>query len=342
MPVSAANRIVRGSVRHERCGSFVTTSYVLLALLSGVSGGVFAQTPYPVKAIHFITPFPPGGSLDPLTRMSAQKLSERWGQPAVVENRPGANTIIGTNAVAKAAPDGYTILVVGTPHVVNPSLFATPYDAIRDFAPIATIARSRQTLVVNPALPVSNLQALIALARSKPGQLTYGSSGTGNTNHLAGELLCNLTGIKMLHIPYKGAGPATIDLISGQLQLSFHVTITVMPHIKSGRLRPIAVTGKTRVPALPQVPVFAEAGLPAFDISGWTGMFAPAGTPKEIVEKISGEMARILASPDVVERLTSQGLEPLISTPEQFAALLKSDMAKFAKLIKDANIRFEP
>ena len=189
---------------------------------------------------------------------------------------------------------------------------------------------------------LSNLQALIALARSKPGQLTYGSSGTGNTNHLAGELLCNLTGIKMLHIPYKGAGPATIDLISGQLQLSFHVTITVMPHIKSGRLRPIAVTGKTRVPALPQVPVFAEAGLPAFDISGWTGMFAPAGTPKDIVEKISGEMARILASPDVVERLTSQGLEPLISTPEQFAALLKSDMAKFAKLIKDANIRFEP
>jgi tripartite-type tricarboxylate transporter receptor subunit TctC len=316
----------------------LTASYVLLA---GLSSLAIAQTTYPTKAIHFITPFPPGGSLDPLTRLSAQKLSEKWGQPTVVENRPGANTIIGTSAVAKAAPDGYTILVAGTPHVVNPSLFATPYDAIKDFAPIATIARSRQILLVNPSLPVNNLQALIAMAKAKPGQLTYGSSGTGNTNHLAGELLCNLAGIKMLHIPYKGAGPAIIDLISGQLQLSFHVTISVIPHIKSGRLKPIAVSGKTRTQALPQVPVFAEAGLPAFDISGWTGMFAPAGTPKDIVDKISGEMGRILAAPDVVERLVNQGLEPLISTPEQFAALLKSDMAKFSKLIKDANIKFE-
>ena len=316
----------------------LTASYVLLA---GLSSPVIAQTSYPTKAIHFITPFPPGGSLDPLTRMSAQKLSEKWGQPTVVENRPGANTIIGTSAVAKAAPDGYTILVAGTPHVVNPSLFATPYDAIKDFAPIATIARSRQILVLNHSLPVSNLQALIAMAKAKPGQLTYGSSGTGNTNHLAGELLCNLAGIKMLHIPYKGAGPAIIDLISGQLQLSFHVPISVIPHIKSGRLKAIAISGKTRAQALPQVPVFAEVGLPAFDIAGWTGMFAPAGTPKEIVDKISGEMGRMLAAPDVMERLVNQGLEPLISTPEQFAALLKSDMAKFAKLIKDANIRFE-
>ena len=312
-----------------------------MGLLICVSASASAQTPYPVKAIHFITPFPPGGSLDPLTRMSAQKLGEKWSQPTVVENRPGANTIIGTQAVAKAAPDGYTLLVVGTPLVVNPSLFPTPYDAIRDFAPIATIARSRQLLVINPSLPVNNLQALIALAKSRPGQLTYGSSGTGNTNHLAGALLCNLAGIQLLHIPYKGAGPATIDLISGQLQLSFHVPLTVIPHTKSGRLKAIAISGKTRAQALPQVPVFAEAGLPAFDMAGWTGIFAPAGTPKEIIDKISAEMARILAAPDVVERLVSQGLEPLISTPEQFATLLKSDMAKFAKLIKDANIRFE-
>jgi tripartite-type tricarboxylate transporter receptor subunit TctC len=318
-----------------------TAQLLALGLLAVVSGHASAQTTYPTKAIHFITPFPPGGSLDPLTRMSAQKLSEKWGQPTVVENRPGANTIIGTSAVAKAAPDGYTLLVAGTPHVVNPSLFATPYDAIRDFAPIATIARSRQILVVNPSLPVNNLQALIALAKTKPGQLTFSSSGTGNTNHLAGELLCSLAGIKMLHIPYKGAGPAIIDLISGQLQLSFHVPISVIPHIKSGRLKPLAISGATRAMALPQVPTFAEAGLPAFDMAGWTGMFAPAGTPKEIVDKISGEMARILATPDVVERLVNQGLEPLISTPEQFAALLKSDMTKFAKLIKDANIKAE-
>lgn len=317
------------------------TQLLAVGLLVGISGPGTAQLAYPARAIHFITPFPPGGSLDPLTRMSAQKLSEKWGQPAVVENRPGANTIIGTNAVAKAAPDGYTILVAGTPHVVNPSLFATPYDAIRDFAPIATIARSRQILVVNPSLPVNNLQALIALAKAKPGQLTYGSSGTGNTNHLAGELLCNLAGIRTLHIPYKGAGPAIIDLISGQLQFSFHVPISVIPHITSGRLKPLAISGKLRAPPLPQVPTFAEAGLPAFDMTGWTGMFAPAGTPKEIIEKISGEMARILATPEIVERLVNQGLEPFISNPEQFAALLKSDMARFAKLIKDANIKFE-
>ena len=195
--------------------------------------------------------------------------------------------------------------------------------------------------VVNPSLPVNNLQALIALAKAKPGQLTYGSSGTGNTNHLAGELLCNLAGIKMLHIPYKGAGPAVIDLISGQLQLSFHVPIFVIPHIRSGRLKPLAISGKMRAPPLPQVPTFTKAGLPAFDMAGWTGMFAPAGTPKEIVDKISREMARILAMPEIVERLVNQGLEPLISTPEQFAALLKSDMARFAKLIKDANIKIE-
>lgn len=323
-----------------RSGTALITA-LAAGLVAILATSASAQTPYPVKAIHFITPFPPGGSLDPLTRMSAQKLSEKWGQPTVVENRPGANSIIGTQAVAKAAPDGYTLLVVGTPLVVNPSLFPTPYDAIRDFAPIATIARSRQILVINPALPVNSLQGLIALAKARPGQLAYGSSGTGNTNHLAGALLCNLADIKMLHIPYKGAGPAIIDLISGQLQLSFHVPISVIPHIKSARLKAVAITGKARAQALPQVPVFAEAGWPAFDIAGWTGIFAPAGTPREIVDKISGEMARILAAPDVVERLVNQGLEPLVSTPEQFAALLKSDMAKFAKLIKDANIRFE-
>src|SRR3954451_70117 len=210
-----------------------TLAFVLLVTLSVPA---LAQPAYPTRAVHFITPFPPGGSLDPLTRMSAQKLSEKWGQAAVVENRPGGNSIIGTNAVAKAAPDGYTILVAGTPHVINPSLFPTPYDALKDFAPIATIARSRQILVVNPSLPVNSLKALIALAKARPGQLNYSSSGTGNTNHLAGELLCVLAGIKMQHIPYKGAGPAIVDLIGGRLQLSFHVTISVIPHIRSGRL----------------------------------------------------------------------------------------------------------
>ena len=314
---------------------------LVFVLAPGLSVPALAQPAYPTKAVRFITPFPPGGSLDPLTRMSAQKLSEKWGQPTVVENRPGGNSIIGTHAVAKAAPDGYTILVAGTPHVINPSLFATPYDALKDFAPIATIARSRQILVIHPSLPVANLKELIALAKARPGELNYASSGTGNTNHLAGELLCALAGIKMLHIPYKGAGPAIIDLIGGRLHLSFHVTISVIPHIKSGRLKPLAISGETRAAALPQVPTMAEAGLPKFEMSGWTGMFAPAGTPKSIIDKISSDMAGVLALPDIVEKLGNEALEPFISNPEQFAALLRSDMARFAKLIKDANIKVE-
>lgn len=316
----------------------VVTAFVMSAAASGLA---IAQSVYPAKVVHFITPFPPGGSLDPLTRMSAQKLSERWGQSTVVENRPGGNSIIGTQAAARAAPDGYTLLVVGTPHVINPSLFQTPYDAIRDFAPIATIARSRQILVVNRSMPVNSVKEMIALSKAKPGQLNYGSSGTGNTNHLAGELFAMLAGVKMLHIPYKGAGPALTDLIGGQLHLSFHVPISALPHVRSGRLKALAITGETRVKAAPEVPTFAEAGLPGFDMQGWTGMFAPAGTPKAIVDKISADMATVLALPEIVERLVNQGQEPFISTPEQFAAMLKADLAKYARIIKAANIKVD-
>jgi tripartite-type tricarboxylate transporter receptor subunit TctC len=325
----------------SQLGRIVSLAAIACCAL-GAAWTVAAQTAaYPSRVVRFITPFPPGGSLDPLTRMSAQKLSETWGQPTIVENRPGGNSIIGTQAVAKAPADGYTILVAGTPHVINPSLFPTPYDAIKDFAPIATIARSRQILVVNPSLPVKTLRELIALAKARPGELNYGSSGTGNTNHLAGELLSSLAGIRMQHIPYKGAGPAIVDLLTGQLQLSFHVPISVIGHIKSARLRPIAISGETRAAALPQVPTMTQAGLPAFEMSGWTGLFAPAGAPKPIIDKISADMAKVLAMPDIVERLVSQGLEPFISTPEQFAALLQSDMAKFAKLIRERGIKVE-
>jgi len=306
-----------------------------------VATSAFAQSAYPVKVVRFITPFPPGGSLDPLTRMSAQKLSEVWGQPTVVENRPGGNSIIGTQAVARSAPDGYTILVAGTPHVTNPSLFPTPYDAIKDFAGICTIARSRQILVVNRSMPVSSVKEIIALAKARPGQLNYGSSGSGNTNHLAGELFSMLAGVKITHIPYKGAGPALTDLIGGQLHLSFHVPISALPHVRSGRLKALATTGETRIQSAADIPTFAEAGMPGFDMQGWTGMFAPAATPKTIVDKISADMAKVLSSPEIVERLIGMGQEPLVSTPEQFSALLKSDLAKYAKIIKDAGIKVE-
>ncbi len=319
----------------------LTAASAACALFIPQADIAFAQPAYPEKPVHFITPFPPGGSLDPLTRISAQKLGEMWKQPTVVENRPGGNSIIGTQAVARAAPDGYTLLVVGTPHVINPSLFATPYDAIKDFAPIATIARSRQILVVNPAMPVRSVQELIALAKARPGELNYGSSGTGNTNHLAGELFSSLAGFRMTHIPYKGAGPALTDLISGQLHLSFHVPISALPHVRSGRLRALATTGQTRIAAAPDIPTFAEAGMPEFDLQGWTGMFAPAGTDSAIVHKLSADMTRVLTSPDIVERLTNMGQEPFVSTPEQFAALLQSELARYRKIIQDANIKVE-
>jgi tripartite-type tricarboxylate transporter receptor subunit TctC len=312
------------------------------AMLAGAGGAVWAQSPavaYPSRPLHFIIPFPPGGSIDPMARLFAQKLSGKWGQPAVMDNRPGANTVIGSQFVARAAPDGHTLLVVGTPFAVNPHLFPLPYDTIRDFAPVATIARTRQILVVNPSLPVKSVQELVTLAKARPGQIAYSSSGTGNTNHLAAEILSSLTAIKLLHVPYKGAGPAVTDLIGGQVQISFQVPISVIAQVKSGRLRALAISGKTRVSALQQTPTFEEAGFPAFDIAGWSGLFAPGATPREIVDKISGEMARILAMPDIVDKLTSQAMEPMISTPSEFAAMIKSDLAKFAKVIKDANIK---
>jgi len=314
---------------------------VTVGVLMAVIGPVAAQQAYPSKPIHIIVPFPPGGSVDPMARMAAQKLAEKWGQSVIVENRAGGNAIIGTDAVAKAAPDGYTILVAGSPHVISPSLLTTPYDAIRDFAPVATIAASRHVLVLNPSLPANNLQELIALAKSKPGQLNYSSSGSGNTNRLAAELFSMLAGVKMQHIPYKGAGPAITDLIGGQVQLSFQIPISVIPHIKSGKLKAIAISGASRASALPQVPTFAEAGMPDYELAGWTGILAPAGTPKEIVDKISSEMARVLAMPEINEKLVNQGLEAFISTPEQFAAMMQADMVKFAKIIKAANIQKE-
>lgn len=321
--------------------SVISTCAWVCALSWLHAGGIQAQSTYPTKAVYFVTPFPPGGSLDPLTRMSAQKLGELWKRPTVVENRPGGNSIIGTQTVARAAPDGYTLLVAGTPHVINPSLFPTPYDAIKDFAPVASIARSRQILVVNRSMPVNSVKEIIALAKSRPGELNYGSSGTGNTNHLAGELFSSLAGIKMTHIPYKGAGPALTDLIGGQLHLSFHVPISALPHVRSGRLKALATTGQARITAAPDIPTFAEAGMPGFDLQGWTGMFAPAGTNKAIVDKISADMARVLTSPEIVERLTHMGQEPFVSTPEQFGALLQSELVRYAKIIKDANIKVD-
>ena len=301
-----------------------------------------AQQVYPAKPIRFVVPYPPGGSTDPMARMSGQKLGEIWGQQVIVDNRPGGGSIIGTEFVAKSPADGYTILLASAAFLTGPSLFPhIPYDTVRDFDAVATIAKYGHILVLHPSVPANNLQALIALAKSKPGQLNYSSSGIGGGVHLVGELFNSLAGTKIQHVPYKGAGPAVTELIGGQVQLSFQAQIAVVSHIASGKLKAIAITGDSRSSALRDVPTFAEAGMPNFDLVGWFGIVAPAGTPKEVIDKISNEMAKIMAMPDIRDYLAKQGMEPFISTSAQTSALIKADIAKYARIIKAANIKVE-
>ncbi|MEN3352479.1 MAG: hypothetical protein V7640_637, partial [Betaproteobacteria bacterium] len=256
--------------------------------------------------------------------------------------RAGGNTIIGTETLAKATPDGYTIIMTTNTHVIMPSLYPKlPYDPIKDFAAVGNVYRSEFVLVINVSVPANNLQELIALAKSRPGQLNYATTGAGGSSHLANEWMNLLAGIKTQHIPYKGAGPALVDLIGGQVQMFINNPLTVIPHIKSGKLKGIAVTGETRLPVLPLVPTFTEAGLPGLEVSPWFCVLAPAKTPKVIIGKLSTEIARIVATPDMQDYLAKQGLNPFSSTPEQLAALMKTDMVKWAKVIKAANIKLE-
>src|SRR5215210_5093265 len=296
----------------------------------------FAQAQYPTKPIRWIVPFVPGGSTTIIARLVGQKLTESWGQQVVVDNRGGGNTIIGSEAMVRAAPDGYTILQVTSTHVINPSLLATPYDAVRDFAPVCNLVATETLMVVSPSLPANNLQELIALAKAKPGQLNFGSSGSGTTNHLAMELFAIMAGIKLQHIPYKGAGPGIIDLMGGRIQIFTNNALPLTPFVKSGKIRAIAVSGETRLRSLPDVPTFTQGGLRGYEVKSWQGILAPARTPKPIIDKLSQEIARILRVPDFSENLLTLGADPFVSTPQQFAALIKADLARYAKLVKDA------
>ena len=312
-------------------------------LLLAAAGAAWAQQQnYPTRPVRYIIPFPPGGSTDPMGRFIAGKLTEKWGHSVVVDNRPGGNTVIGTEVLARAQPDGYTIGWSGASMFSTPSLMANlPYDVARDFAPIATIATGRSVLVVHPTVPANTLQEFAALMKSKPGEFNYGSSGVGTNTHLSGELFNQMAGTKMVHIPYKGSGPVTTDLLAGRVQLSFQVPITVMTYITTGRLKAIAISGDGRAPALPEVPTFGEAGLQGFNPSGWFGIVAPAASPKFAINKLSTEVAAILALPDSRDYLIKQGSEAFVSTPEQVNALIRSDVARYAKIIKDANIKVE-
>jgi len=315
---------------------------VTLGVLMAIAGPAVAQQDYPSKPIRLIVPYPPGGSNNVLARLIGQKLTESTGQPINVDNRPGGNTVIGSEALVKSPPDGYTLMLTSATHVINPNLYPNlPYDAIKDFAMVGTVASTEEVLVVHPSIPANNLREFIALAKSRPGQLNYSSSGGGNLNHLAGEMFCIMTGVTMQHIPYKGGAPALTDIIAGQVQLGFQVPVNVIAHIKSGRIKALAITGENRLASLPQVPTFAEAGLPEFEAKVWFGVFAPAGTPKGIIDKLSAEIGRILTLPDIKEKLASQGLDPYISTPDQFAALVKAEMTRYAKVIKAADIKPE-
>lgn len=318
-----------------------STAMLALAGVTPVSSAL-AQQPYPNKPVRFITPYAAGGAGDIMARLIAPKLSENLGQPVVVDARPGGNTIIGSELLVKSRPDGYTIMLATNTHVLNALLLPKlPYDTIKDFAPVAIMSSSDLVLVVHPSIPVGNLQELLALARSKPGQLTYATASGGGSTHLAAEQLSIAAGIKMQHIPYKGSGPALVDLVGGQVNLYFSAPLSINMHVKNGRLKAIAITGATRSPVLPDVPTFTEVGLPAVDTGAWYGIVAPAGTPKDILGRLASEVGNVVNSPDLKEKLATQGMKPLTSTPDGFAALINADMAKYARLIKAANIKLD-
>ena len=302
-----------------------------------------AADAYPAKPVRFVVAFPPGGGTDIIARAIAQKLAERIAQQVVVDNRPGAGGNIGTDIVAKSAPDGYTMLMGSAgPLAINASLFGKmPFDPIKDLAPVTLAASTPNVLVVHPSLRVATVKELIALARARPGEINFASSGHGTPAHLAGELFNSMAGVKMVHVPYKGAAPALADLLGGQVQLMFSTMPPALPHVKDGKLRALAVTSAKRSPAAPDIPTLDEIALPGFEANTWHGVVVPAGTPATIVARLNREIVAILHLPDVVERFSSQGAEALGSTPEEFAAYIRSETLKWAKVVRDSGAKAE-
>lgn len=311
-----------------------------LVLLFALSPALCAAAQaYPSKPIRFIVPFAPGGTNDIVARIVGAQLGESWGQPVVVDNRGGAGGVIGTDLGAKAPPDGYTLLMANVNFATNPVLVKKlPYDTLKDFQPVSLLATSPSVLVVHPAFPANSVKELIAVARSKPGQLNYSSSGAGTTGHIAMELFKQMAKVDMVPVHYKGGGPALIDLVAGRVSPGFATILSVVPHLKAGRLRALAVSTPKRSSALPDTPTVAEAGLPGYEFTGWWGMVVPANTPRQIVSKLNSALGMLLAQPEVRGNLVKQGADPEHTTPEQFSAFIKSEIAKLGKVVKDANI----
>jgi tripartite-type tricarboxylate transporter receptor subunit TctC len=309
------------------------------ALLAFVAAASATAQSYPIRPVRLVVAYAAGGSNDILARAMAQKLSETWKQPVLVDNKPGGNTVIGTDIVAKATPDGHTLLVTPPSFVINPGLIKKlPYDSLRDFTPVSLLNINPQVLVVNPSVPARNARELIALAKAKPGVLNYSSSGSGGANHLAGELFKSMARVQIMHVPYKGNAPSLTALVSGEVDFAINSLPSALPLIKSGRLRPLAVTSRQRSQVLPALPTVEEAGLRGYEAVAWTGLSAPAKTPREIVERIHAPVAAIIASAEFRERLKAEGSEPVGGKPEQFAAFIQDEIAKWQRIIAVANV----
>jgi len=298
---------------------------------------------YPTKPVRLIVPYPPGGGNDTLARLFGVKLTEAWGQQVVVDNRPGAGTIIGTQLAARAVPDGYTLLLSSiATHAIAPNLYAKPgYDPVQDFAPITLLAVAPTVVCVNPSVPAKSLKDLIALAKAKPGELKFASGGAATPPHMAGEIFASMTAIRMIHVPYKGGGPAIAGLIGGETNMMFDTAASILPHVQSGKLRALAIARPARLPEYPNLQTFAEAGVPGYEVNAWYSMHAPAGVPKDIVAKLNRDFVRILKLPDIQERLKALGSEGVGNTPEEFAKFVRAESVKYAKAIKDAGVKVE-
>ena len=314
-------------------------SFVFALFLPSLS----AAQAYPAKSIRFVIPFAPGGNSDRMARMIGQKLTESWGQPVIIDNRTGAGGTIGADAVAKAPPDGYTLLMgsfgsIGASKGLYKNL---PYDPVKDFAPVTLIATPPLLLLIHPSLPVDSVKGLLAIARSKPGELTFASSGNGSSNHLIGELFNKMAKINLTHIPYKGASPALTDVMAGRVHVMFVPVAPALAQIQAGKLKPIAVTAAKRLASMPAVPTVAESGVPGFEASGWDGILVPAGTPGEIIAKLNKEIVRILKLPELTTALAREGVDVIASTPERFGAFIKSEVDRWAKLTRELGVTID-
>src|SRR5262245_38713795 len=314
------------------------TRLFLLALSLALSASAAAQS-WPSKPLRYIVPFPPGAFNDTLARTLAAELPKTLGQPVIVENRPGGNTIIGTEVAVKSPPDGYTLYGAALPFSVIQSLYKTSFDVTRDFAPITLAGVTPNLLVANVNAPVSNVKELIAYAKANPGKLNYASTGNGSSNHLSFELFKAMTGTEVTHVAYKGSAPAVTDLIAGQVQVMFDNTPNVLPHVRSGKLKVLAVSSKTRTSLAPEIPTVDEAGVPGYDVGVWFGVLTVGGTPPDVVKRLNAEMVKILTSPEIKERFGKIGVEVVAGTPEHFSGFLRSEVDRWARVIKEANIR---